>query len=138
MFTIGELARRTELSVRTIRFYSDTGLVPPSGRTTAGYRMYDADALARLEAVRTLRDLGLDLETVTHILDREASLGDVVALHARHAGAAGGHRRPLRHGQRRPRRALLAAARGRQRLGALPQHGPALHVDHRGPAGPPR
>ena len=81
-FTIGELARRTGLSVRTIRFYSDAGVVPPSGRTAAGYRLYDTEALARLETARTLRDLGLDLETVTRILDRELTLGDVVALHA--------------------------------------------------------
>ena len=48
-FTIGELARRTGLSVRTIRFYSDAGVVPPSGRSPAGYRLYDTEALARLE-----------------------------------------------------------------------------------------
>ncbi len=81
-FTIGELARRTGLSVRTIRFYSDAGVVPPSGRTPAGYRLYDGEALARLETARTLRDLGLDLETVTRVLDRELTLGDVVTLHA--------------------------------------------------------
>lgn len=81
-FTIGELARRTGLPVRTIRFYSDAGVVPPSGRSPAGYRLYDAEGLARLETVRTLRDLGLDLETVTRVLDRELTLGDVVTLHA--------------------------------------------------------
>ena len=81
-YTIGDLARRTGLSVRTIRFYSDAGVVPPSRRSAAGYRLYDAEALARLETARTLRELGLDLGTVTCILDRERSLGDVVALHA--------------------------------------------------------
>ena len=81
-FTIGELARRTGLSVRTIRFYSDAGVVPPSGRSSAGYRLYDAGAVARLETARTLRDLGLDLETVTRVLDRELTVGDVVTLHA--------------------------------------------------------
>ena len=81
-FTIGELARRTGLSVRTIRFYSDAGVVPPSGRSPAGYRLYDTEALARLETARTLRDLGLDLETITRVLDRELTLGDVVTLHA--------------------------------------------------------
>jgi DNA-binding transcriptional MerR regulator len=81
-FTIGELARRTGLSVRTIRFYSDAGVVPPSGRSPAGYRLYDAEAVARLETARTLRDLGIDLETVTRILDRELNLSDVVVLHA--------------------------------------------------------
>ena len=81
-FTIGELARRTGLPVRTIRFYSDAGVVPVPARTPAGYRLYDAGSLARLEAARTLRDLGLDLATVRRVLDREVTLGDVVALHA--------------------------------------------------------
>lgn len=81
-FTIGELARRTGLSVRTIRFYSDAGVVPPAGRTDVGYRLYDTEALARLELVRTLRDLGFDLATVQRVLDREVTLADVVAVHA--------------------------------------------------------
>ena len=81
-FTIGELARRIGLPVKTIRFYSDAGVVPESGRTDAGYRLYDAEALARLETARTLRDLGLDLATVKRVLDRQVTLADVVALHA--------------------------------------------------------
>jgi DNA-binding transcriptional MerR regulator len=81
-YTIGELARRTGLPVRTIRFWSDAGVVPPTDRTDAGYRLYDAEALARLELVRTLRDLGFDLATVQRVLDREVTLADVVAAHA--------------------------------------------------------
>jgi hypothetical protein len=46
LLTIGELAERTGLSVRTIRFYSDSGVVPPAGRTDAGYRLYGPDAPA--------------------------------------------------------------------------------------------
>ena len=61
LYSIGELACRTGLPVRTIRFYSDIGVVPPTDRTSAGYRLYDIDALARLDLVRTLRDLGIDL-----------------------------------------------------------------------------
>jgi DNA-binding transcriptional MerR regulator len=81
-YTIGELARRTGLSVRTIRFWSDEGVVPPTDRTDAGYRLYDAEALARLELVRTLRDLGFDLDTTRRVLDREVTLADVVTTHA--------------------------------------------------------
>ncbi|WP_141579712.1 MerR family transcriptional regulator [Actinomadura sp. WMMA1423] len=81
-YTIGELARRTGLSVRTIRFYSDAGVVPPTRRTEAGYRLYDADAAARLDLVRTLRDLGVDLATVQRVLDREVGVGQVAAAHA--------------------------------------------------------
>ncbi|MER6446617.1 MerR family transcriptional regulator [Streptomyces venezuelae] len=74
LHSIGELARRTGLSVKTVRFYSDQGIVPPTGRSPAGYRLYDAGALARLELTRTLRGLGLDLATVRKVLDREASV----------------------------------------------------------------
>lgn len=81
-YTIGELARRTGLPVRTIRFYSDAGVVPPTRRTHAGYRLYDADAAARLDLVRTLRDLGVDLATVRRLLDREVDVGQVAAAHA--------------------------------------------------------
>jgi DNA-binding transcriptional MerR regulator len=79
---IGELSRRTGLSVKTIRFYSDEGLVPEVSRSPAGYRRYDAAALARLEFVRTLRDLGLDLATIRRVLERPADLRSVARAHA--------------------------------------------------------
>lgn len=79
---IGELARRTGLSVKTIRYYSDEGLVPEASRTAAGYRRYDSGALARLEFVRTLRDLGLDLATIRRVLDQQADLRSVASAHA--------------------------------------------------------
>lgn len=74
LYSIGDLARRTGLTVKTIRFYSDSGIVPPTDRSPTGYRLYDIDALARLDLVRTLRDLGLDLAAVRQVLDREVSL----------------------------------------------------------------
>jgi DNA-binding transcriptional MerR regulator len=68
--------------VKTIRFYSDTGVVPPAQRTGAGYRLYDTDALARLAFVRTLRDLGIDLATIRKVLEREVGVANVAAAHA--------------------------------------------------------
>ncbi|TQS30445.1 MerR family transcriptional regulator [Microbispora sp. KK1-11] len=82
LYSIGELARRTGLTVKAIRFYSDCGIVPPTGRNPAGYRLYDNDAVARLELVRTLRDLGIDLPTIRRVLDRETTLAQVAAAHA--------------------------------------------------------
>lgn len=81
LYSIGELARRTGLSVKAIRFYSDRGVVPPTDRSPAGYRLYDIDALARLELVRTLRDLGIDLATVQRVLEREITVAEVAAAH---------------------------------------------------------
>jgi DNA-binding transcriptional MerR regulator len=80
--TIGELARRTGLTVRTLRFYADGGLVAPAARSDAGYRLYDADAAARAELVRTLRELGVDLPTIRRVLARELTVAEVAATHA--------------------------------------------------------
>ncbi|WP_329287644.1 MerR family transcriptional regulator [Streptomyces sp. NBC_00691] len=79
---MGELARRTGLTVKTIRFYSDRGIVAPTDRSPAGYRLYSIDAVARLDLVRTLRELGLDLPTIRKVVDRELSLPEVAAAHA--------------------------------------------------------
>jgi DNA-binding transcriptional MerR regulator len=81
-YSIGALARLAGLPVRTIRFYSDSGLVPEAGRTPAGYRIYDRDAVERLGLVRTLRDLGIDLPTIRKVLEREVSVANVAAAHA--------------------------------------------------------
>lgn len=83
LFSIGDLATRTGLSVKTIRFWSDEGLVPPTTRSAAGYRRYDAEAVARLELVHTLRSLGVDVKTVRALLDRQTSLAEVAQAHAR-------------------------------------------------------
>ncbi|MFH9864299.1 MerR family transcriptional regulator [Streptomyces sp. NPDC017202] len=82
LFPIGEVARRTGLSVKTIRFYSDSGVVPLAGRSPAGYRLYDLDALLRLDLVRTLRELGLGLAAIRRVLDRKVSVAEVAAVHA--------------------------------------------------------
>jgi DNA-binding transcriptional MerR regulator len=86
MVRIGELSRLTGLPVRTIRFWSDEGLVPPEGRTPAGYRLYGPDALVRLGLVRTLRELGVDHAAIRKVLRRELTIADVAAAHAAWAG----------------------------------------------------
>jgi DNA-binding transcriptional MerR regulator len=108
--SIGELARRTGLTVKTVRFYADRGIVPPAGRSVAGHRRYDATAIARLELVRTLRELGLDLATIRRVVDREATLAEVAAAHTE---ALDIQIRTLRL-----RRAVLSAA---ARYGSTPQ-----------------
>ncbi|WP_020664868.1 MerR family transcriptional regulator [Amycolatopsis benzoatilytica] len=78
--SIGELARRTGLTVKTVRSYSERGIVTPA-RTASGHRRYGAEAVARLDLVRTLRELGLNLVTIERIVTREAVLPDVAAAH---------------------------------------------------------
>ncbi|MEV4050751.1 MerR family transcriptional regulator [Amycolatopsis sp. NPDC049688] len=81
-YSIGDLARRTGLTTKAVRFYSDRGLVPPSGRNAAGHRQYDDVALARLGLVRTLRELGFGLAAIRKIVDGEATVAEVAARHA--------------------------------------------------------
>jgi DNA-binding transcriptional MerR regulator len=80
-FSIGQLARRTGVSVRTIRFWSDRGVIPATERTAAGYRRYDAPAVARLELVRTLRELGLGLDAVQRLLAQHTTVRAVAQAH---------------------------------------------------------
>jgi DNA-binding transcriptional MerR regulator len=81
-YSIGELARLMGLTVKTIRYYSDIGLVPEARRTESGYRRYDEGGLARLELVRTLRDLGIDLAAIRRIADQRMTLEEVASAHA--------------------------------------------------------
>ena len=80
-YSIGDLSRRSGLSVRTIRFYSDVGVVPASARSASCYRLYDVEAVARLALVRTLRDLWLPLESIRALLNAQTSVPDVAAAH---------------------------------------------------------
>ncbi len=65
---VGELGRRTGLTVRTLHHYDRIGLLSPSGRSAAGYRLYDDADVARLHQIVVLRQLGLSLEQVRESL----------------------------------------------------------------------
>ncbi|MFC7646342.1 MerR family transcriptional regulator [Streptosporangium lutulentum] len=80
-YTIGRLAKLSGLPVKTIRFYSDIGVLPERGRTAAGYRVYGDEDRVRLELVRALREIGVDLATIRSLGDRD--LHQVLSLHLR-------------------------------------------------------
>lgn len=67
---VGELARRTGLSVRTLHWYDQIGLLTPSFHTEAGHRLYTAADVERLQQIKSLRQLGFSLEEVRDCLDR--------------------------------------------------------------------
>ncbi|WP_256104714.1 MerR family transcriptional regulator [Streptomyces sp. ODS05-4] len=66
---IGEVAARTELSLRTIRHYEETGLVVPSARSQGGFRLYTEADVARLMVVRRMKPLGFTLDQMRDLLD---------------------------------------------------------------------
>lgn len=79
-YTIGEAARLSGVSVRTLRYYSDEGLLPPAARTEGGYRVYTDADLVRLDLIRTLRRAGCGLDEIRSVLARELPLGTVLQL----------------------------------------------------------
>ena len=81
---IGTVARRSDLSVKTIRFYCDEGLIQPSGRSEGGYRLFDEAVFAELTLIRTLRAMEIPLPDVRQILEaRRSGVCTCSALQAR-------------------------------------------------------
>jgi DNA-binding transcriptional MerR regulator len=67
--------------VKTLRFWSDEGLLPPAARSKSGYRLYAEEALVRLDLVRSLREAGLGLDAIRKVLRRDLSLAAALRLH---------------------------------------------------------
>ncbi|MGW1885921.1 MerR family transcriptional regulator [Streptomyces sp. NPDC001970] len=80
---IGEVAARTELSLRTIRHYEETGLVVPSARSHGGFRLYTEADVARLMEIRRMKPLGFTLEQMRELLDATDRLDADTDLDAR-------------------------------------------------------
>ncbi|MEV8047532.1 MerR family transcriptional regulator [Streptomyces griseoluteus] len=78
-WSIGELAARAGVTVKTVRFYSDQGLLPETGRSSGGHRRYGPEALGRLRMIRSLRTLDLPVPDVGRALERDDALEALVA-----------------------------------------------------------
>lgn len=76
LLKIGELAKRTGLTVRTLHHYDDIKLLCPSGRSPAGYRLYNRDDIERLHRIQALRRLDIPLADIAELLE-----GDTTDLH---------------------------------------------------------
>ena len=70
MKSISQVAKLTGISVRTLQYYDEIGLLKPSKLTSAGYRMYDDDALQTLQQVLFFRELGFSLKEIKQILQQ--------------------------------------------------------------------
>lgn len=83
--TIGELGRRTDTKVETIRYYERIGLLAAPSRTASNYRAYETDHLNRLSFIRRSRDLGFSLDQIRALLnladqrDRSCNAVDAIA-----------------------------------------------------------
>jgi DNA-binding transcriptional MerR regulator len=72
---IGAVAERLDLSLRTIRYYEEIGLVSPSGRTEGGFRLYTESDIERLRLVKVLKPIGMSLEAMSELLECADRLG---------------------------------------------------------------
>lgn len=75
MHQIGEVAEAVGLSLRTIRHWDEVGLVPPSGRSVGGFRLYTDSDIERLRVVKHMKPLGFSLEDMRSMLDIMDRLG---------------------------------------------------------------
>ncbi len=66
---IGELAEATGTTTKTLRFYEEAGLLPPTHRASNGYRDYGPDAVTRLDFIRRGRAAGLTLAQIREVID---------------------------------------------------------------------
>lgn len=73
MLKVGELARRTGLTVRTLHHYDSIGLLKPSARSDGGYRLYNQADITRLHGIQVLRRIGLPLDEIGRMLDDDCA-----------------------------------------------------------------
>ena len=78
-YTTGELAKQCGVTVRTVQFYDQRGILIPSALTEGGRRLYSAEDLKRMKIICFLRDTGLSLDTISQLL-KEEDPGSVIAV----------------------------------------------------------
>jgi DNA-binding transcriptional MerR regulator len=82
MWKVGQLAKRTGISVRTLHHYDQIGLLTPSHRTESGHRLYDRDDVVRLQQIVMLRQLGFALDEIGATLRRDdTTLPRLIEMH---------------------------------------------------------
>jgi DNA-binding transcriptional MerR regulator len=78
LYTIGQVATRTGFTKRTLRYYEEVGLLPPTGRTEGNYRRYSEADIERLERIKNLRGLlGFSLNEIRELLEAEDERGQI-------------------------------------------------------------
>lgn len=73
MYTIGQVAKRFSISRSTLIYYDSIGLLSPSGRSNANYRLYSDSDILRMGKISQFRETGLSLESIANILEKEGN-----------------------------------------------------------------
>jgi len=82
-FTVGELSRLTGVTVRALHHYDEIGLVRPSQRSAAGYRIYNDGDVLRLQQVLVFRELGVALDEIGSAIDEASDRAALLRKHRR-------------------------------------------------------
>ncbi len=89
LYTIEQVATRTGLTKRTLRYYEEVGLLPPTGRTEGNYRLYSDNNIQRLERIKELRALlGFSLADIRKLLEAEDERGQIKVAYRQETEAA--------------------------------------------------
>ncbi len=91
LLTTGDMARRSQTTVRTVRFYEEVGVLEPAARTSGGHRLFPESELDKLMSVTAMRDAGLSLDEIKHLLGARASEGCGAEAARRVRDALAGH-----------------------------------------------
>ncbi len=85
---IGEVAERVGLSLRTVRYYEEVGLLAPLGRTEGGFRLYGQEHVDQLLLIKQMKPLGLSIEEMRTLLEARAVLQTSAATPGKAAARA--------------------------------------------------
>ena len=77
--TIGQLAKRAQVNVETVRYYERQGLIPTPGRSASGYRQYTQETAARIRFIRRAKELGFSLREIGDLLSLDGNPDTVCA-----------------------------------------------------------
>jgi DNA-binding transcriptional MerR regulator len=85
-YTIEQVATRTGLTKRTLRYYEEVGLMPPADRTEGNYRLYSEEDIQRLERIKAYKHLlGFSLQEIRKLLDVEQERGQIHEMYRQEA-----------------------------------------------------
>jgi MerR family copper efflux transcriptional regulator len=87
MLQIGEVAERVDLSLRSVRFYEESGLLSPEARSSGGFRLYTDVQVERLLLIKRMKPLGFKVEQMRELLDASDVLSDPTTLKVEQEGA---------------------------------------------------
>ncbi len=82
LLQIGEVAERVDLSLRSVRFYEESGLLTPEARSAGGFRLYSEDQVERLLLIKRMKPLGFKVEQMRELLSASDLLTDAKASKA--------------------------------------------------------